>query len=64
MRRTLERGTGLAIVKINQIRSTLGKAVSYIADAYKTDGQTLVSSNASLTPKVDSIVKAFKDVQD
>ena len=54
----------MAIVKINQIRSTLGKAVAYIADAYKTDGQTLVSSNASLTPKVDSIVKAFKDVQD
>ena len=51
-------------MKINQIRSTLGKAVAYIADAYKTDGQTLVSSNASVTPKVDSIVKAFKDVQD
>ena len=51
-------------MKINQIRSTLGKAVAYIADAYKTDGQTLVSSNASVTPKVDSIVQAFKDVQD
>lgn len=55
----------MAVVKIGQIRATLNKAIAYITDAYKTDGRTLVTSNAVMDPaQVGGIVRAFKDVQD
>lgn len=40
----------MAVVTIGQIRQTLKKALAYIAQAHKTNGRLLLSSNASYNP--------------
>ncbi|MDK6788052.1 hypothetical protein QP330_09330, partial [Actinotignum timonense] len=49
----------MAVTKLTQIKTTLGKAVDYVCQAYKTNGHLLVSSNAGLSWVPEDITKGF-----